>query len=81
MEADVDLATVVKVNQKCEPIAALIVERINACQARQSCPKPREADERAEYARNVCGMLMQRERADHLTGRIAFELPPWPQYA
>lgn len=35
LEADVDLATVVKVNQKSEPIAALIVELRNTCQARQ----------------------------------------------
>ncbi len=36
LEAYVDFATVVKVNQKCEPIAALIIELFNACQARQS---------------------------------------------
>lgn len=60
LEANVDFATVVKVNQKCEPIAALIVERSNSRQARQSCPKPREVDERAEYTRNVGGMVSQR---------------------
>ena len=59
LEADIHLAAVVKVNQKREPIAALIVERSNTCQARQSSPKPRKVDERAEDARNVHGMLTQ----------------------
>lgn len=36
LEADVDLATVVKVNQIGEPIATLIIERSNTRQARQS---------------------------------------------
>ena len=60
LEADVYLATVVQVNQKSESIAELPIERINTRQARQSCTKSREVDERAEYARYVRGMVVQR---------------------